>query len=414
MNARTQIERSPDKRSQRFLRLARGCRIRDLQQLATLSGLVRALSALIHALQKERGSSSIFLGSSGSEFAQQFEERVQESERCEDAVRVQLERIDQTLEHAANGTRFFGRLAAALSIWERLPGMRSAIEVLSPASETAAGFYSELIASLLAVGFEATDVAADPETSRALVALVNFAQGKEYAGQERALGGAAWSSGTWSPALREQLRALIAAQECAFRVFREFAAAEHAAAFGDSDTDVNNADLHLLRSQALAGAALEPRQSSRWYDAATQRIDRMRTIEETAARNLESLCAGKLSEALKSESGQPIEGELPTGATVAALMTDPRRGSTVYPVRSIIEVLEAQSRRIDHMRGELDTARAALAERKVIERAKGLLMRSRRLSESQAFSLLRQTAMNQNKRLFEIAEAVISMEDLLR
>ena len=56
-----------------------------------------------------------------------------------------------------------------------------------------------MIALLLAVGFEAADTAADPETSRALIALVNFAQGKEYAGQERATAGAALvAAASWS------------------------------------------------------------------------------------------------------------------------------------------------------------------------------------------------------------------------
>ena len=41
-------------------------------------------------------------------------------------------------------------------------------------------------------------------------------------------------------------------------------------------------------------------------------------------------------------------------------------------------------------------------------------MRSRRLSEKDAYTLLRQTAMSQNRRIFEVAEAIISMADILR
>jgi AmiR/NasT family two-component response regulator len=47
--------------------------------------------------------------------------------------------------------------------------------------------------------------------------------------------------------------------------------------------------------------------------------------------------------------------------------------------------------------------------RKTIERAKGILMRSRRLSEKDAYTLLRQTAMIQNKRIYDVADAIISM-----
>jgi AmiR/NasT family two-component response regulator len=83
-------------------------------------------------------------------------------------------------------------------------------------------------------------------------------------------------------------------------------------------------------------------------------------------------------------------------------------------MRSILDVVDAQSRRIDDINSQLESARLALTERKVIERAKGMLMRSRRLSEKDAYTLLRQTAMSQNKRIFEVAEAIISMADIFK
>ena len=84
------------------------------------------------------------------------------------------------------------------------------------------------------------------------------------------------------------------------------------------------------------------------------------------------------------------------------------------PMRSILDVIEAQSRRIDDINSQLESARAALTERKIVERAKGILMRSRRLSEKDAYTLLRQTAMSQNKRIFEVAEAILSMADIFK
>jgi hypothetical protein len=84
------------------------------------------------------------------------------------------------------------------------------------------------------------------------------------------------------------------------------------------------------------------------------------------------------------------------------------------PMHLILDVVEAQSRRIDDINSQLESARLALTERKTIERAKGMLMRSRRLSETDAYTLLRQTAMGQNKRIFEIAEAIISMADIFK
>ena len=70
--------------------------------------------------------------------------------------------------------------------------------------------------------------------------------------------------------------------------------------------------------------------------------------------------------------------------------------------------------RIDEMSNQLESARLALAERNVIERAKSLLMKGRRLSEKEAYALIRETAMNQNKRVFEIAEGILSTAEILK
>lgn len=76
-------------------------------------------------------------------------------------------------------------------------------------------------------------------------------------------------------------------------------------------------------------------------------------------------------------------------------------------------MVQEQSRRLQAMSDELETARAALNERKVIERAKGLLMASRQLSEDEAYKMLRQTAMNQGRRLVDVAKTVLAMSDYL-
>ena len=66
------------------------------------------------------------------------------------------------------------------------------------------------------------------------------------------------------------------------------------------------------------------------------------------------------------------------------------------------------------MRTELTAAKAALAERKTIDRAKGLLMSARGLNEEEAYALLRKTAMNQGRKLSEVAEALVTASELLR
>ena len=83
-------------------------------------------------------------------------------------------------------------------------------------------------------------------------------------------------------------------------------------------------------------------------------------------------------------------------------------------VRAVIDVAVARFSAHQALRAELAEMRSALSERKVVERAKGLLMQTRRMSEDEAYRALRRLAMDQGKRLAEVAESVIAMAKILR
>jgi len=97
-------------------------------------------------------------------------------------------------------------------------------------------------------------------------------------------------------------------------------------------------------------------------------------------------------------------------AGVSAYVVDGLRKERVKPVLDLaIRRFNAFAR----MQTELDEARSALAERKLIDRAKSILMESRNLTEPDAYALLRSTAMNQNRRIADVAEALITAHNLL-
>lgn len=82
-------------------------------------------------------------------------------------------------------------------------------------------------------------------------------------------------------------------------------------------------------------------------------------------------------------------------------------------VKPIMNVAIARFRALQELRDELDKARATLVERKLVERAKGILMAQRGINEDDAYRALRKLAMDKGKRIAEIAEQVISVSDLL-
>lgn len=97
-------------------------------------------------------------------------------------------------------------------------------------------------------------------------------------------------------------------------------------------------------------------------------------------------------------------------AGVSAYVVDGLRKERVKP---ILDLAIRRFNAFAKMQTELDEARSALADRKTIDRAKALLMASRNLGEPEAYALLRSTAMNQGRRIVEVAEALITAHSLL-
>ncbi len=97
-------------------------------------------------------------------------------------------------------------------------------------------------------------------------------------------------------------------------------------------------------------------------------------------------------------------------AGVSAYVVDGLQAERIKPV---IDTAIARFQVLRQMRTELVETRRALEERKVIERAKGLLMKAKGVSEDEAYALLRKTAMNQNRRVADVAEALVTASGLL-
>lgn len=408
------LRKFPMKSGSSFLLAARQCEIAELEQLAQTGELVGAIGRFVHALQRERGISNIFLSSQGRRFAAQREQQLAACRDAEAEVRVQLERLDTQAAHVRNGSRLFSRVAVVLHALEGLPSLRARIAGQALSARDATAAFVKLIAGLLAVVFEAADSATDPEISRALVAMFNFMQGKEFAGQERAFGARVFAAGGIDAGGQEQWQHLIASQQGCFQVFADFSDAEIREANRASEEAGVLAHIERLRRVGCtsSGRGLDTDLSDSWYDWCTRRIDAMRGVEDVLAAHLQRLCQRRIAQARAELRDQRALLEK-LASSAAADAGDSVATFGPHLERSVYGMVQEQSRRLQAMSDELDAVRASLNERKVVERAKGLLMAHRHMSEDEAYKALRQMAMNQNRRLVEVAAAVLSLADVL-
>ena len=417
-----------------FLIAAKRCEIAGLRQLALTSEIVNAVGQLVHALQRERGLSNLYLASGGQHWATEREAQVGLSDGLKTRVLASFENLDTEVTHSGSRTRLFGRIAYAIEGLHALPGLRAhvAAQRWTPARTTDA--YVRLINALLAVVFEAADSAADPEISRRLVALFNFLQGKELAGQERATGAALFAAGRADTDAQQRLLHLIDSQERCLQVFTGFACNAEKEAWSQAhrpDMLLKMERLRRILCTTAHGQPLDAALSQSWFDACTNRIDGMKTVEDALTQTLLALCDQRMHDAEKelaalevlrlnadpADTTTPESTDFFEGAkgrhTIPSTLVHTGPGLGPQVERSILELVQEQAQHLQTMGDELDTVRASLNERKTIERAKGLLMAHRQLSEDEAHKTMRQMAMNQNKRLIEVAQAVLSMAEVL-
>lgn len=97
-------------------------------------------------------------------------------------------------------------------------------------------------------------------------------------------------------------------------------------------------------------------------------------------------------------------------AGVSAYVVD---GLEPSRMKAVMDTAIARFTVVRQMREELAETRRALEERKIIDRAKGLLMKARGIDEEAAYALLRKTAMNQGRRVADVAEALVTAAGLL-
>ena len=122
----------------------------------------------------------------------------------------------------------------------------------------------------------------------------------------------------------------------------------------------------------------------------------------TARTGMADTPAHDPSRAVRVDAGDSAAGSVETGPAAAG-----------YGVPAVLDMAVSRFNAFSRLQRELADARSALEERKLVERAKGILMKMRGLSEEEAFALLRQSAMNEKKKMADIAQSIVTAARLL-
>ena len=418
-----------------FLMASKLSEMQTLEYFLRMGQLVGVISDLVHALQKERGASNLYLGSKGLYFCTEREHYVAQSN-------LQLKIFDETLrslhqemiEHA-NNTRLLNKIAFALHAITNLTNFRIQIQQLDIPSDQAISFFSAMIGDLLDIIFETADSAVEPQIVRALLALFNLMHGKELIGQERALGAAGFSSGAFSLAQRERLLFLHDSQQRCFELFCEFADQHSIQLWKGFSLAPYFIDIERLRRFALnppasQGCANEVQHSDIWFKSITQYMDDLKKVESGLLAHLQNLCLQRVADAklamtkhhdlIATLDSHPDETQIVLRSHSSTSLSSPSTSQEYFTNegigfrlgRSVFELVQNQAHNLQHMQDELAKTRIAIDNKKLQEKAKFLLMKHQGLLEDQAYKLLREMAMNQRKTITEIAQSIVDMTQI--
>jgi hypothetical protein len=426
-----------------FVLLARDLDLQAMQHMAARAGLVEVVGKLVHALQWERGATSLYLASGGQRFEAERNEAVALAEPAEQTLRAAF--AAQLEAGSGANAPMLSMMGWVLLDLDSLGALRAAIAQQAPRAGDAVGAYSRVIAGLIELAFQLADGATDPASSRLLVALVHLFQVKEAAGQERAMGAQLLASGLCTEPEQQRFIHLIDAQERAAEVLLDFVDADLLPHWRQAHESATMAQLERLRrnlGMSKVGQALDPAQSEVWFEVSSRRIADLGHLEAALLARLHALCQRSIAQARQeladstslitqlrhnpsphaqavdryfSDQGQP--------ASVPVLAAKAEPGQAQGPgsapsaeaslaVASLQDLLQKQSAKLAETEQALQKARQTINERKVIERAKGALMSRLGMTEDAAYRALQKAAMDHNKRLLDVAEATLAFSDI--
>ncbi|QLA66183.1 nitrate- and nitrite sensing domain-containing protein [Enterobacter pasteurii] len=363
----------------------------QLGRLAALGVLVNGISRLAHMLQCERGASNVWLCSQGKLY-------VPECKASRGLVDENLTALHAELSahFPVTGSGVCERIACALLSLDTLPLLRNGIDAQSITAPQAMDRYSRMLRQLLSIVPQLNDSIDDPQIAGRFVALYSLMQGKELVGQERALGAIGFTQGFFNDDTRQKLVDRIDGQQACFEIFLSHSHADVQDTFArhcepDRETE------QLRRVACTRQPSADNGDTAlNWFSLQTSRLEHLRTLEEIVIADL----MVAVDEAIQASGAAAMEGDE---------RDDP---IAPYPDKPLLTLVRQQAREIEQLSRQLASLRDTLEERKLIDKAKSILITHQNMSEEQAWTALRKMAMDKNQRMVDIARALLTVKNL--
>jgi len=266
----------------------------EMSTITRLTKLSVVYSELVHELQKERGATAGFIGSSGNKFSDKLRSQRRDTDG---KLQQKINYLAQNEFSLSNIKQLNNNIGQML---QRLPSIRQQVDSFSISTSDAIGFYTKLNAQLLSIAVINADISSNAMITKDTLAYYNFLQGKERAGIERAVLSNTFSADKFSEGMFVKFISLVTQQDTYFDNFKQFSASENKQFFINSLNHNSVKEVKKFRTIAKSKNSGFSIDAMRWFEQSTQRISQLKVIEDQLSQSLLKIVEAEQSNASSS------------------------------------------------------------------------------------------------------------------
>ncbi len=264
--------------------IEKGQVVSEMESVQTLAQLAVKVSALVHETQKERGATAGFLGSKGTKFVTELPAQRLNT----DGKRSELKSYLADFDASAYSSEFQSQLSDALGRLEDLDSKRSAVSAMSIPAGKAIGYYTGMNGAFLGIIDRMTKLSDNGDVTRVIASYVNFLQGKERAGVERAVMSNTFARDSFGPGMFKKFGTLVSQQDTYASVFKSLASNEATQYFSDKMNGSAVGEVASMRKVAYAkanegGFGID---AGVWFKTITAKINLLKDVENWLSDDL--------------------------------------------------------------------------------------------------------------------------------
>ncbi|MBL4615168.1 MAG: nitrate- and nitrite sensing domain-containing protein, partial [Magnetovibrio sp.] len=259
----------------------------EMESLQELAEIAPAISGVVHELQKERGTSAVYIGSKGKKFSKELPVQHRDTNGAMDTMNTAL----KSFKAKSFGSTLSGKLDGALSALAELNDQRIGVKGFDLTVPQTAKYYTGTIAKMLSIVEEMAVISTNAHVTKTITAYTSFLQAKERAGQERAMGGAGFGAGKFAPNIYRRITELIAEQNVLLFTFDIYASQAQRSALKDIVQGKDVDEVNRMRKIAINSiytSSTENTEGPYWFKTITSKINKLKQVEDVISSELKA------------------------------------------------------------------------------------------------------------------------------